>query len=60
MITIYLSDPGTATSAIKWCDQNISSKDWNLHVLWPAAGYNFEFKNSESAMLFSLKWTEPG
>lgn len=56
LITVHLRDPGLACEAVEWCEQNIPSEIWKLDIFWPAKGYDFTFKDSKAAALFSLKW----
>lgn len=56
LITVHLKDPGLACEAVEWCEQHIPSEIWKLDMFWPASGYDFTFKDSKAATLFSLKW----
>jgi hypothetical protein len=56
MITVHLKDPGLACQAVEWCEENIPSDIWKFDMFWPASGYDFIFKDSKTATLFSLKW----
>lgn len=56
LITVQLNDPGVACEAIAWCEKNVTRDGWDFNMFWPANGYDFSFKDSKSATLFSLKW----
>mgnify|MGYP003341940045 CR=1 len=59
MFKVTISDPDRATLAGEWCRENLHSNQWNLfgHNLFTGTpSYDFEFSDSEKAMLFALKW----
>lgn len=56
MTVIHIAGTDSIASAISWCMKHVPKSDWAVKTSWPAAGFKFEFKDPESATLFSLKW----
>lgn len=56
MITVHVENVDTCLGAIEWCSKHLSSKLWAVETRWPAAGYDFQFKDAQAATLFGLKW----
>ena len=56
MITVHIPEIDTCSLAVQWCRRNLPGNTWDMDTQWPANGYNFKFKDAQSATLFSLKW----
>ena len=60
MINITIRDPLVAIEAGEWCNEHFGP-DWELTSLNLMSGfqrYEFGFKNSQHATMFSLRWAE--
>lgn len=56
MIKVHIADSTKCLAAVEWCKANIPNKVWSMDTHWPAQGYDFQFRDAQSATIFSLKW----
>jgi len=53
---VTINDVDQAISAAHWCDNNLKSSDWDIHMCGISTNrwYEFEFTNEQDCLLFSL------
>ena len=61
MTTVTLTDPTKASEAGAWAVKNIGYKYWTMDMppetmFSENPRYEFKFKNTKDATIFSLKW----